>query len=94
LKASGYFELHDQVLEADVRAALLRCPECVEEWMQSAEDKRTSSGWYVTPNDEGYYETGYVADVWTRTNRVQYDNAIDACAAFIKQEIEDIRTNN
>ena len=43
-------------------------------------------------NDEGCYETGYLADVWTRTNRVQYDNAIDACAAFIKQEIEDIRS--
>jgi hypothetical protein len=62
--------------------------------MQYADDKRTSSGWYVTLNDEGCYETGYIADVWTRTNRVRYDNAIDACAAFIKREIEDIRTNN
>ena len=62
--------------------------------MQYADDKRTSSGWYVTLNDEGCYEAGYIADVWTRTNRVRYDNAIDACAAFIKREIEDIRTNN
>ena len=95
LEATGYFRLHDQISKEDIRAALLRCPECVEGWMQYAEDKRTPSGWYVTLNDEGCYETGYfdIAAVHNRTNRVQYDNAIDACAAFIKQEIESIRSN-
>ena len=92
LKATGYFGQHDQISEGDIRAALLRCPECVQEWMQYAEDKRTPCGWYVTQNDEGCYETGYIADVHTRTNRVQYENAIDACAAFIKHEIESIRS--
>jgi hypothetical protein len=43
-------------------------------------------------NDEGCYETGYVPDAQTRTTRVQYDNAIDACAAFIKHEIESIQS--
>ena len=92
LEATGYFGLHDQIFEDDIRAALLRCPECVQEWMQYAEDKRTSSGWYVTQNDEGCYETGYIADARVRTNRVQYENATDACAAFIKHEIESIRS--
>ena len=91
LEATGYFGLHDQISEGDIRTALLPCPECVQEWMQYAEDKRTSSGWYVTHNDEGCYETGYIADARTRTNRVQYENAIDACAAFIKHEVETIR---
>ena len=92
LEATGYFRLHNQISEENIRAALRRCPEYVKEWMQYAEDQRTSSGWYVTLNDEGCYETGYIADVRNRTNRVQYDNAIDACAAFIKHEIESIRT--
>jgi hypothetical protein len=91
LEATGYFELHDQISEGDIRAALVHCSECVQEWMQYAEDKRTPSGWYVTVNDEGCYETGYVVDARTRTNRIQYDNAIDACAAFITREIESIR---
>jgi hypothetical protein len=91
LQGTGYFGLHDQISEDDIREALLRCPECVQEWMQYAEDKRTSSGWYVTLNDEGCYETGYIVDARTRTNRVQYENAIDACAAFVKNEIESIR---
>ena len=44
-------------------------------------------------HDEGLYETGYF-DIAapSDTNRVQYDNAIDACAAFIKHEIESIRS--
>ena len=34
LEETGYFELHDQISEDDIRTALLCCPECVQEWMQ------------------------------------------------------------
>ena len=94
LERTGYFELHDQISETDIRAAIALCPECVQDWMQYAEDKRTPSGWYVTQNDEGCYETGYITDIRTRTNRVQYENAMDACAAFIKHEIDSIREDS
>jgi hypothetical protein len=93
LQSTGYFERHDQISEDELREALLRYPECIQEWMQYAEDKRTPSGWYLTQNDEGCYETGYIADAHARTNRVQYENATDACAAFIKHEIESIRSH-
>ena len=93
LKETGYFELHDQVSEGDIRNALACDPECVQEWFQYCEDKRTSSGWYIRLNDEDLYEIGYF-DIKADhdTNRVQYENAIDACAAFIKHEIESIRS--
>jgi hypothetical protein len=91
LKATGYFELYDQISEADIGAALTRRPECVDAWMQYSEDKRTPSGWYFTSNDEGCYEVAYLANAYTRTNRVQYDDAIKACASFIKHEVESIR---
>jgi hypothetical protein len=94
LKATGYFELHDQISEGDIRSALLCCPECVQEWIQYSEDKRSSSGWYLTLNDEGLYETAYfdIKAVPNTTNRVKYGHAIDACAAFIKHEIESVRS--
>ena len=94
LKETGYFELHDQVSESDLRSALLRDPACVQEWIQYSEDKRCPSGWYFVLNDEGLYETGYfdIKSVPNDANRVQYENAIDACAAFIKHEIESIRS--
>jgi hypothetical protein len=91
LEATGYLGLHDQISEEDIRAALARCTECIQEWVQYSEDKRTSSGWYVMENDEGCYEVGYVTERGDRQRRVVYDKLVDACAAFVKREIENIR---
>jgi len=95
LEETGYFERHDQISEDGIRTALLCCPECVQEWIQYSEDKRSSSGWYLTLNDEGLYETAYfdIKAVPNTTNRFQYESAVDACAAFIKHEIESIRSD-
>jgi len=62
VEAIGYFGVHDQISEAVIRAALVRCPECIRDWMRYSEDKRTSSGWYLTHNDEGCYEVGYITE--------------------------------
>jgi hypothetical protein len=93
LEATGYFELHDQVSESDIRNALARDPECVQEWMQESEDQRCPAAWYFVLNEEGCYEVGYL-DLKSDpniANRVQYENAIDACAVFIMHNIEDMR---
>ena len=55
-----------------------------------SEDKRTSSGWYITENDEGSYEVGYVTQGGHLRQRLVYDTLVDACAAFVKREIENI----
>jgi len=93
LKATGYFELHDRISEDDIRTALLCCPECVQEWMQYIDDQRCSSSWYLVLNDEGLYEVGFYDSNTdpARSNQVVYENAMDACAAFIKHQIESIR---
>jgi hypothetical protein len=93
LQETGYFELHDLVTENDIHVALVKDPDCVPEWIQLSEDQRTSSGWYISRNDEGLFEVGFFdinADPHS-SNRVQYENVIDACAAFIKHDIELIR---
>jgi hypothetical protein len=94
LKGTGYFAVHGQVSVSDIREAVADDPECVGEWFQYVEDKRSSSGWYVGPNEEGLFEVGFYdsAAEPNRSSRMQYETAIDACAAFIKQEIEDIRS--
>jgi hypothetical protein len=95
LKETGYFELHDQVSVSNIREALIRDPACVQEWIQYVDDLRCSSSWYFDfDDDENQYEVGFFdinADP-TRSNRVQYENSTDACAAYIKHEIESIRT--
>lgn len=95
LKETGYFELHDQISVNDIREALTRDPACVQEWMQYVDDLRCSSSWYFDFNeDENQYEVGFFdikADP-NRSHRIQYENATDACAAYIKHEIESIRS--
>ena len=90
LRATSYFEVYDQISEAEIREALARCPENIQEWMQYSEDKRTS-GWYIIENNKRY-EVGCVAEDGDRKKQVQYKNQIDACASFIKREIEDLRS--
>ena len=95
LKETGYFELHNGVSVSDIRNALARDPACVQEWMQYIDDQRCSSSWYFVLNDEGLYEVGFYdsnADPARSNQVVQYENAMDACAAFIKHQIESIRT--
>jgi hypothetical protein len=95
LKETGYFELHDQLSVSDIREALTRDPACVQEWMQYVDDLRCPSSWYFDfDDDENQYEVGFFdikADP-NRSIRVHYENATDACAAYIKHEIESIRS--
>jgi len=94
LEATGYFELYDQISEGDIRNALARDAACVQEWMQCIDDQRCSSSWCFVLNDEGLYEVGFYESNTdpARSNQVVYENAMDACAAFIKHQIESIRS--
>ena len=94
LEGTGYFGLHNEVSVSDIRNALARDPACVQEWMRYIDDQRCSSSWYFVLNDEGLYEVGFYDSNTepARSNQVVYENAMDACAAFIKHQIESIRT--
>src|SRR6476646_6091448 len=86
LKQTGYFELRDQISVSDIREALAHNAACVQEWMQYIDDQRCSSSWYFVLNDEGLYQVGFYDSNTdpARSNQVVYENAMDACAAFIK----------
>lgn len=92
LKKSGYFELHNEISEADIFESLTQHLECIDQWLSLSEDKRSSSGWYFKHNDDGKYVVGYFP--WKETiATTEYQNKIEACAAFIKREIENIRNS-
>lgn len=89
LKESGYFETHSLVSIGDIRAALELEPRCVEEWLVYSEDKRCDSGWYFMQTEKNKY----VVDYYPPGDKayITYDDPLDACAAFIMKEIEDIK---
>ena len=92
LKETGYFEKHNEVNEANILQYLVNHTEYVNQWLCWAEDKRSSSGWYFKESEDRKYIVGYfpVKEDYTP---VEYSDINEACTAFIKREIEDIRKN-
>lgn len=92
LKETGYFELYNQISEAEIFDLVIQYPECIEYWLNWSENKRVNAGWYFKQNDDGEYIVGY----FPPKSKLDtcYTNINEACAAFIKKEIEDIRIAN
>ena len=91
LKETGYSEIQNKVEIQEIRDALVSNPECISDWMQYSEDKRTSSGWYFKPKGTDKFVVGYLSEGrHSKKHLSEYDNDVDACAIFIKHEIDDI----
>lgn len=89
LKETGYFDAYDSISEEDIRAVLHGHAECIEDWLTYSQDKRSDEGWYFQQEDGDGYIVGYSPG---RDDQLrQYSVATDACAFFIKHELEDIR---
>lgn len=90
LKDSGYFEVYEKIDEQDIYRVIVQHPEFIKEWLLWSENKRTDTGWYFRQDNEGKYIVGYFSN--SSTSQSEYSDASLACAAFIKHEIEDIRS--
>lgn len=90
LEETNYSKLKLQVGARDIQEALTAKPECVPEWMQYSEDKRCSSGWYFQKEGTGEFVVGYLTDESIGEPSEYYADALQACAAFIKHEIDNM----
>lgn len=91
LKGSGYIEHHNEINEEDILEKLTYHLECINEWLNLSEDKRCCSGWYFKQGDNGKYLVGYYPPQ-ENLKTTEYIDEVEACAAYIKREIEDLRT--
>ncbi|HNO71685.1 MAG TPA: hypothetical protein PKO16_07945 [Bacteroidia bacterium] len=90
LKETGYFEIHGQINEAIIIDELNKHPEYINHWLNWSDDKRTTSGWYFKQNENGKYVVGY-SPASEQSKQMEYFDLKEACAVFIKREIEEIR---
>lgn len=91
LKESGYFEQHNQISEKDISEKLIQYLELIEEWINLSENNRSNCGWYFKLSNNRYI-VGYFT-LKKKVYVTEYVSKIDACAAFIKRKIEEIRNN-
>lgn len=92
LDGTGYFVAHEKITEALLHQELLDNPESVAEWLTWSESKRADSGWFLRRTAKGY-DVGFFPASRDHHQAIAYTDPAAACAAFIKREIEDIRTD-
>lgn len=92
LELTGYNQNYSSIETTQLAEALAADKTLLDEWKQYSEDKRTTSGWYIefTQND---FIVGYFESSRGSTQKLHFTNPVDACAAFVKREIENIRTS-
>ena len=89
LMETGYADIRDQITIDSIRNSLLKHPECVPDCLQYSEDKRTAGGWYFKEGCSGEFIVGCLEDGDKREESQQsYNDETDACAVFVKQEID------
>jgi hypothetical protein len=89
LKDAGYFDTYERISEKSIRTQLHGHAECIREWLLYSEDKRSDRGWYFQQQDGGGYIVAYFPSGSEQPRH--YSNDAEACAFFIKRELEDIR---
>lgn len=90
LKESGYFEFYEYINETNTYNALTANQQCIDDWISWSEDKRSNSGWYLINTENETFIVGHMASD-SQFKTTEYFDRIEACAAFIKHEIEEIR---
>jgi hypothetical protein len=74
-------------LTVDVVSMYLReHPDLIEAWLAYSEDKRASSGWFVTQRPGDTFEIGY----HPKGERITVPGRAPACAEFIVREVRSI----
>ena len=85
---SGYLERHNEIDEDTIAEVLREYPDLIRIWMQWSEDKRSLPTWhFFWDKDENYYYVDYSAP-GKENQHVRTQDGFQACAAFIKREIE------
>jgi hypothetical protein len=91
LVGSGYVEHHEQIAEEVIRERFALAPQCADDWIGYSEDKRTETGWYLRVLGKGKFEVGYIGGADDEGSMTTYSDKLDACAKFVKMEVESLR---
>jgi hypothetical protein len=89
LEESGYDTVRDAVTVAIIQQHLQAHPNLIDLWAGYSDDKRCSSGWFF----DGRYTTGHYSSSAGRSQEQVFTARSQACAEFIKHELESIREN-
>jgi|SRR4051794_21021268 hypothetical protein len=85
---SGYLDCYNQITEQVILDALEKQPERVNEWVQWSEDQRVSEGWFLRLDGNIWNIGAFSTKEGYKETLTPYPDLKQACAAFIKLEVE------
>lgn len=91
VRQSSYLMHADTITEALIREQLQSTPDAVNGWLSYSEDRRVTSGWYFRATPDDQFEVGYYGRDQPNRPRLLYKDPLDACAAFIRRELQGFR---
>jgi hypothetical protein len=89
LQHSGYCERRSEITTTLLREMISRDPTVVNDWVGYSEEKRSSSGHFLRKQAAGY-DVGYLCEDRREVRLQSYVSGVDACAVFIKKEVEEM----
>jgi hypothetical protein len=90
LEESGYDTVRGAITVSVIQQHLQAHPHLIDDWAGYSEDQRCSSGWFF---DDRRYTTGHYSSSAGRSHEQAFGERSQACAEFIKHELESIREN-
>jgi hypothetical protein len=87
----GYFQEHEKVSEKQIDLKLKQFPDCIDEWIQYSEDQRSDQGYLIMKNGLRWDVKFWSSRDKTLNTSKTFTDKVEACAYFIKKEIEHIR---
>ena len=94
---SGYCDCNNYITEDEIKNYLLKYKNYTKDWANYSENKRVDKGYYfILKNGKyiiGYYNKNKIDNRDNIVKTYNLSEEIDACANFIKLELEDLRKN-
>jgi hypothetical protein len=90
LEESGYEASRDAIGVAEIRQHLEAHPRLISSWAGYSDDQRCSSGWYF---DDSRCSIGYFSSSAGTSREQVFGERSQACAEFIKHEVDSILEN-
>lgn len=87
IRESGCDKIHASISVSNIRDALNKSPECIDEWLAFSADKRTSSGWFFRLSSDDKYEVGFLSKSGVVSELTESADCFEVCAMFVKEEI-------
>jgi len=83
---TGYRDRWRSITVELLAEVLRQHPDWVDAWIQWSEDKRVSSGWYISGRDDAAFDVGHYPTI----PPVRYVDRTEACAVFVRCELASI----